>query len=231
MNDGLKDSHRAAVIGVIAANERVERALLFGSRATETHTVTSDVDIALFGDRLTLTDQARLAAAAEELAIPQRVDFLLHSMIDSDTLRKHIERDGVEWYRQVSRQEERRLRLSSEHRGVIQALLCEHLPGVEVWAYGRRVTGSSHDGNNLDLALRGPGLQEIPAGQVADFVEAVRDSMLPFQVEACDWTRLPERLQREIEREYVVLRNGARAFPSTRPRVALGRVRGPRRPG
>ena len=56
MTDGLKDVHREAIIATIAANDRVERAVLFGSRATGTNTVSSDVDIALFGDRLTLTD-------------------------------------------------------------------------------------------------------------------------------------------------------------------------------
>ena len=49
MTGGLKDAHREAIIAVIEANERVERAVLFGSRATGTNTVTSDVDIALFG--------------------------------------------------------------------------------------------------------------------------------------------------------------------------------------
>ena len=47
MTDGLKDAHREAIIAVIAANDRVERAVLFGSRATGTNTVTSDVDIAI----------------------------------------------------------------------------------------------------------------------------------------------------------------------------------------
>ena len=47
MTDGLKDAHREAIIAVLAANERVERAVLFGSRATGTNTVSSDVDIAL----------------------------------------------------------------------------------------------------------------------------------------------------------------------------------------
>ena len=53
MTDGLKDEHREAIIAAIAANDRVERAVLFGSRATGTNTVSSDVDIALFGERLT----------------------------------------------------------------------------------------------------------------------------------------------------------------------------------
>ena len=46
MTDGLKDRHREAIIATIAANERVERAVLFGSRATGTYSASSDVDIA-----------------------------------------------------------------------------------------------------------------------------------------------------------------------------------------
>ena len=88
-------------------------------------------------------------------------------------------------------------------------MLREHLPGVEVWACGSRVSGRSHDGSDLDLVLRGPGLKEIPLGQVADFEEAVRESNIPFLVEARDWACLPERSHREIERGYVVLVRGS----------------------
>ena len=80
MTDGLKDAHRAAIIAEVAANDRVERAVLFGSRATGTNTVSSDVDIALFGDRLTLTDQARLASALDEISMAQSVDLLLYDL-------------------------------------------------------------------------------------------------------------------------------------------------------
>ena len=98
MTDGLKDAHREAIIAVIAANDRVERAVLFGSRATGTNTVTSDVDIALFGDRLTLTDQARLAAAVDGIPMAQTVDLLLYDSIQDRTLREHIRRQGIAWY-------------------------------------------------------------------------------------------------------------------------------------
>ena len=100
MTDDLKDAHREAIIAVLAANERVERAVLFGSRATGTNTVSSDVDIALFGDRLTLTDQARLAAALDEMPMAQTVDLLLYTSIQDGTLREHIQRQGVEWFAQ-----------------------------------------------------------------------------------------------------------------------------------
>ncbi len=102
-----------------------------------------------------------------------------------------------------------RLHLPQRHWRVLEALVREHLPNVEVWAYGSRVNGRSHDGSDLDLVLRGPGLEPIPADQLADFEDAVRESATPFLVEALDWARLPERFHREIEREYVVLVGGS----------------------
>ena len=105
MMDGLKDVHRAAIIATIAANARVERAVLFGSRATGSNTVSSDVDIALFGDRLTLTDQAHLAVALDEIPMAQSVDLVLYDSIHDGTLREHIRRQGVEWYAPPPRDE------------------------------------------------------------------------------------------------------------------------------
>ena len=105
MTDGLKAEYRAAIIDILTANERVERAVLFGSRAMEAFTPASDVDIALFGDHLTLTDQANLAAAIDELPMAQRVDLLLHKTVNNDALRKHIEQHGVEWYQRRAREE------------------------------------------------------------------------------------------------------------------------------
>ncbi|MDE0048148.1 MAG: nucleotidyltransferase domain-containing protein [Rhodospirillales bacterium] len=99
MTDGLKERHRTAVIDIIAANARVERAVLFGSRATGSFRPASDVDVALFGDRLSTSDQFDLAAAIEELTIPQRVNLLLYGTVDSIALREHIETEGIEWYR------------------------------------------------------------------------------------------------------------------------------------
>ncbi len=100
MTDGLKDKHRQAIIDILAANTRVKRVALFGSRAMGTFTTTSDVDLALYGDELTLTDQAKLAAAIDDLPMAQRVDLLLYKSIDNDNLKEHIRKYGVEWFRQ-----------------------------------------------------------------------------------------------------------------------------------
>ncbi len=116
-----------------------------------------------------------------------------------------------------------RLHLSSRHRKKLEALLREHLPEIEVWAYGSRVNDHSHDGSDLDLVLRAPGLQEIPIGPLTDFTEALHNSTLPFLVEARDWARLPARFHREIERGYVVVqkKNGRTAADGW-PEVTLG---------
>lgn len=62
MTDGLKDVHREPIIAGIAVNDLVEWAVLFGSRALETNTRSSDLDDALFDRRPTLIDQTRLGA-------------------------------------------------------------------------------------------------------------------------------------------------------------------------
>jgi len=98
MTDGLKPEYRRAIIETLSANPKVERIVLFGSRAMGTFTPTSDIDLALFGDDLTLSDQAALTEAMAELAIPQRVDILIHHRIENQALRDHIRKHGVEWF-------------------------------------------------------------------------------------------------------------------------------------
>ena len=116
----------------------------------------------------------------------------------------------------------RRLHLSAKHRALLESLLLDHMYGVAVWAYGSRVNGRSHEGSDLDLVLRGPGLEKIALERLMDFEEAVRDSDIPFLVEARDWARLPERFRREIEREYVVVVGGCDERRADWPRSRIG---------
>ena len=107
MIDGLKDEQRNAIIEVLSTNENVERVVLFGSRATETYSSTSDIDIALYGDGLTHTDQARLVGAVDELPYPHKVDLLIHKSIRNEKIRAEIDNRGVEWFnRRRARQDD-----------------------------------------------------------------------------------------------------------------------------
>ena len=100
-----------------------------------------------------------------------------------------------------------RLDLSRRYRDQLVALLREHVPGVEVWAYGSRVNGRRHEGSDLDLVLRSPTLEPLGEG-FFDLLEAIEKSNIPILVQAYDWARLPESFHREIERDYVVLQEG-----------------------
>lgn len=95
---GLKDRYRAALISILSADRKVDRVVLFGSRARGSHRPASDVDLVLFGPELGLRDQGRLSVAIEETSVPQRVDLLLHHHIENERLLDQIDRDGVEWF-------------------------------------------------------------------------------------------------------------------------------------
>jgi type I restriction enzyme S subunit len=104
MKDGLKDKYRQAIIDILSQCEQVEKVVLFGSRAMGTFTITSDVDIVLFGDKLTLTDQGNLAEQIEELTMPQSADLLLYRTIESKELLKHIREYGMQWWPEKNEQ-------------------------------------------------------------------------------------------------------------------------------
>ena len=90
-HDGLKDKHRA--------DPRVERVVLYGSRATGRHRPASDIDVMLVGaeldDHALLDIEERIA----ELPYPHKVDLHLFHELSSPRLLGFIRRDGVEWYR------------------------------------------------------------------------------------------------------------------------------------
>ena len=102
-----------------------------------------------------------------------------------------------------------RLALPRRYRDQLEALLRKHVPDVEVWAYGSRVNDESHEGSDLDLALRGPALEPLDGG-FYDLLEAIEKSNIPILVQAHDWAMLPESFHREIERDYVVLQAPAK---------------------
>ena len=49
-----------------------------------------------------------------------------------------------------------RLDYPLRYREQLEALLREHVPDAEVWAYGSRVNGRSYKASGLDLMLRCP---------------------------------------------------------------------------
>ena len=100
------------------------------------------------------------------------------------------------------------LDLPQKYLEQVKALLRTHAPHAEVWAYGSRVTGGSHEASDLDLVLRNPQNLLEETGALSDLKEAFTESNLPIRVDIMDWARIPESFHREIERAHVVVQEG-----------------------
>ena len=104
----------------------------------------------------------------------------------------------------------KRLDLSERHRAMVETVLRDHVPGIEVWAYGSRVNGRGHAGSDLDLVLRNSDSRPLTASEMRDISQAFRESNVPFLVDIHDWAALPDRFRSEIERSHIVLIAGPR---------------------
>lgn len=100
------------------------------------------------------------------------------------------------------------LDLPQKYLKQVQALLHEYAPDAEVWAYGSRVGGGSHEASDLDLVLRNPGNLQKEIRSLYDLKEAFVESNLPIRVDVMDWARVPKSFHIEIERAHVVVQEG-----------------------
>lgn len=95
---GLKDIELEKLSKVFAANERIERVVLYGSRAKGNYKPFSDVDITLEGDELTHTDLNRTSLAIDDLLLPYQFDISIFHTLKNEALIDHIRRMGITIY-------------------------------------------------------------------------------------------------------------------------------------
>jgi predicted nucleotidyltransferase len=90
----LSDRELVLVREVFRRHPHVTAVTLFGSRAKGTHTASSDVDLAVWGDVTPLAAEG-LAAELDDLPLPYRFEVQPGQSIRHQPLRDHIERVGV----------------------------------------------------------------------------------------------------------------------------------------
>jgi predicted nucleotidyltransferase len=88
-------------INRISKKYKIEKVLLFGSRARGDHSYVSDYDIAVFGNNLSEIEKARFCDDIEGLETLKKVDIVFVSQGIDDNLAKNIMKDGVLIYEQV----------------------------------------------------------------------------------------------------------------------------------
>lgn len=96
---GLKDNELDKLSALFAANERVEKVILYGSRAKGTYRPFSDVDITLVGDTLTYEDLPRILSAIDDLLLPYQFDVSIFHTLKNQDLIDHIVRRGITIYK------------------------------------------------------------------------------------------------------------------------------------
>lgn len=93
---GLKEEDLQYIIDNIKRFPEIKKAIVFGSRAKGNYKVGSDIDIAIFGEKVTFTSVAQLHFLLEEQGpLPYLIDVVKYEELENDKLKEHIDRVGV----------------------------------------------------------------------------------------------------------------------------------------
>eukprot|EP01136_Pigoraptor_vietnamica_P026390 Opistho-1_new@81399 len=106
MQYGLTDKQLNEILDIITANPAVEEAILFGSRAKGNYRKGSDVDIALKGEHLTLTDVLHIDNQLDDTYLPYTFDIILYRHINDPDVIEHINRVGIDILKKAEIQHE-----------------------------------------------------------------------------------------------------------------------------
>ena len=102
------------------------------------------------------------------------------------------------------------LNMRTSDLALLRRLLALYTPKAQVWAYGSRVNGQSHDTSDLDVVLRNPNKLDESIDEFLDLKEALQESAIAISVDVHDWAHLPTSFHHNIERAYVELQAGDR---------------------
>lgn len=99
MKYGLRDEQLTVIVETIKTFARIERAVIFGSRARGDYKSTSDIDIAIYGRDLTSTEVNLLRDNLEQLDIIYKFDVVDVYKLTKQKLVENIEQEGIEIYK------------------------------------------------------------------------------------------------------------------------------------
>ena len=98
-NFGLPERDLNLIIQAIIKFPEIEKAIIFGSRATGNYKKGSDIDIAITGKDISLNTSTKLSYQVnEELPIPYFVDILDYKTLENQKLKEHIDEFGQVFY-------------------------------------------------------------------------------------------------------------------------------------
>ncbi len=96
---GLKPKIIEDIKNILKKYPEVEKAVIFGSRARGDYRKGSDIDITLFGDKLTNSINTKIFYEIDNLYLIYNIDLInFNTLSEEDKLRQNILDEGVEIY-------------------------------------------------------------------------------------------------------------------------------------
>jgi len=98
MRFGLPEEAIQEIQAALALYPEVEKAILYGSRATGTFKPGSDIELTLVGEKLTHNHLLGIMSDLDDMLLPWMIDLSLLDTIDRPGLREQIDREGQTLY-------------------------------------------------------------------------------------------------------------------------------------
>ena len=96
---GLSKSEIQKIQSIFKKYPEIEKVILYGSRALGTFKPASDIDLTMMTSNKDLSFLFKIENEIDELMLPYKVDLSIHSMLDNENLKEHIQLVGQEFYR------------------------------------------------------------------------------------------------------------------------------------
>jgi type I restriction enzyme S subunit len=97
---------------------------------------------------------------------------------------------------------------------IVKAILQQHVPDREVWAFGSRAKWTAKEFSDLDLAILGE--KSLTLDESAALADAFADSDLPWKVDVVDWVTTSPSFRKIIERDKVIVQLSEKVYISER---------------
>lgn len=96
---GLSEEVILKIQSVFQSHPKIEKCLIYGSRAKGNFRYNSDIDLTLVGKKLSLSDQLKVENELDDLLLPYKIDLSIFHTLNHPGLIDHINRVGLLFYK------------------------------------------------------------------------------------------------------------------------------------
>ncbi len=94
--------------------------------------------------------------------------------------------------------------LNTRYKKTLKDLFEQYIPHHQVWAFGSRIQGKSHEGSDLDLIVINLQNPDQITKNLLTLSAAIKESELPILIDLLDWALIPDDFQTEIRENHLV---------------------------